>query len=51
MIWALVIAILPACAVEDASNCYWDAQERGNGMGRSFIAIDLPGLPEIVLYR
>lgn len=50
MIWAIVMAALPACAVEDSSNCYWNAEQRGNGIGRSFVAIDLPGLPETVIY-
>lgn len=30
---------LPACETEDAQNCYWDAQERGNGQGESFVDI------------
>lgn len=31
--------VLPACATEDSSNCYWDASTRGNREGRSFIDI------------
>lgn len=31
---------LPACATEDSDNCYWDAEEQGNGQGRSFTVID-----------
>jgi len=31
---------LPACAEEDSSNCYWDADARGNGKGQSFIDIE-----------
>ncbi len=28
---------IPPCATEDAPGpCYWDADERGNGQGRSF---------------
>jgi hypothetical protein len=27
---------LPACVTEDSSDCYWDADTRGNGEGRSF---------------
>lgn len=27
------------CATEDSSNCYWDAAERGNGTGTSFLDI------------
>lgn len=32
--------ILPPCATEDSTQCYWDAQTMGNGRGRSFIALD-----------
>lgn len=28
---------LGPCPTEDSANCYWDATERGNGLGRSFI--------------
>lgn len=31
---------LPACETEASSNCYWDAQTRGNGEGQSFIDIE-----------
>jgi hypothetical protein len=31
---------LPACVSEDSDNCYWDAQEQGNGEGRSFSVVD-----------
>jgi hypothetical protein len=31
---------LPPCEYEDSRNCYWDAQEMGNGEGRSFYDID-----------
>ena len=27
---------LPACATEDSTGCYWDAQLHGNGKGHSF---------------
>jgi hypothetical protein len=28
----------PPCATEDSVGpCYWDAQERGNGVGHSFV--------------
>ena len=27
------------CATEDSSNCYWNAAERGNGTGASFLDI------------
>lgn len=29
---------LPPCIVEDDTFCYWDAANRGNGMGHSFIS-------------
>lgn len=32
--------VLPACAQEDSTNCIWDAEERGNGTGRSFVNLD-----------
>jgi hypothetical protein len=31
---------LPACAEEDSTNCYWDAQSRGNGKGTSFVNLN-----------
>jgi ABC-type glycerol-3-phosphate transport system permease component len=31
---------LPPCAMEDSDNCYWDADEMGNGQGRSFITVE-----------
>lgn len=31
---------LPACATEDSTNCYWDAETMGNGEGLSFIDVD-----------
>lgn len=31
-------AFLPPCATEDSDNCYWDALERGNGQGTSFVS-------------
>lgn len=37
------IAALRPCASDDGVNCHWSAQERGNGAGRSFIAIGWPG--------
>lgn len=35
-LWAEGKEGLPVCSVEDASNCYWDADLHGNGQGRSF---------------
>jgi hypothetical protein len=34
-----VITLTP-CEHEDSRNCYWDADERGNGEGVSFVDID-----------
>ena len=31
---------LPPCEFEDSANCYWDAEERSNGKGDSFVDID-----------
>lgn len=31
---------LPDCPQEDSTWCYWNARERGNGMGRSYIVFD-----------
>lgn len=39
LILALLAAILPPCATEDATNCYWDASTQGNSLGSSFIDI------------
>ena len=30
---------LPPCVTEDSHDCFWDAQHRGNGLGRSFVDI------------
>lgn len=42
---AIVVAFtqFPACEYEDSRNCAWDASERGNGLGRSFV--DINGTP------
>ena len=32
--------VLPACPMEDSANCYWDATERGNGLGNSFYDVN-----------
>lgn len=31
---------LAPCEFEDSANCYWDASERGNGQGDSFVDVD-----------
>lgn len=33
-------AEMPACQTEDSDNCYWNAELRGNGAGRSFYVQD-----------
>ncbi|MFV0512539.1 MAG: hypothetical protein ACK5MY_02715 [Jhaorihella sp.] len=33
-------AYLPPCVTEDSSNCVWNAAERGNATGASFIEYD-----------
>lgn len=38
-ILALAIALSTPCATEDSSNCYWSANEQGNGLGVSFLDI------------
>lgn len=35
----LVTALSTPCAAEDATNCYLDASEQGNGIGVSFVDI------------
>ena len=36
----MVAEVLPACQTEDEVGfCYWDASERGNGEGQSFLVI------------
>lgn len=35
----LAALLLPPCEWEDSNNCYWDAANRGDGYGRSFITI------------
>lgn len=34
------LATLPPCEYEDSADCYWDAANRGNGIGDSFVDID-----------
>lgn len=29
--------VIPACPMEDSTNCFWNASTQGNGQGRSFI--------------
>ena len=43
LLLAAAVTAAPAatpCATEDSTNCFWDAQHRGNGEGRSFLDID-----------
>lgn len=30
---------LQPCRVEDGRHCYWDADDRGNNLGRSFVVV------------
>ncbi len=34
------IVMLPPCIVEDSDDCYWLANESGNGMGQSFVNVN-----------
>lgn len=34
------VIFLPPCAQEDSTTCYWNAEQRGNGTGQSFIDIE-----------
>lgn len=36
------------CATEDAVNCAWNASERGNGRGHSFVVRAFPGRRHLV---
>lgn len=36
----IAYTLVPECATEDSSNCYWDANFQGNGQGNSFIDIN-----------
>jgi hypothetical protein len=40
-IYALLSLLLPVCPTEDSTNCYWDAQVHGNGMGNSAAIVAL----------
>lgn len=33
-------AVTPACATEDSTGCFWDADSQGNGTGESFYTDD-----------
>jgi hypothetical protein len=36
---AIILAMGNPCATEDSTNCYWDASQRGNGTGTSFVTV------------
>lgn len=41
IIFAILLAILPACPTEDSGTfCSWDASERGNGIGTDYIVLE-----------
>jgi hypothetical protein len=33
--------LVPACPTEDSTNCYWDADSRGNGVGQDFMTFTI----------
>jgi len=37
LVLSFFLAFATPCATEDSSNCVWDAQARGNGVGQSFV--------------
>lgn len=41
MLFALILALVTPCEYEDSTNCHWDASRRGNGLGYSFVALDV----------
>lgn len=43
--FAVLLSLMPACPFEDSTLCAWDAQQQGNGAGRSFVA-----LPFVTVY-
>lgn len=45
------IVALPPCQNEDDTNCYWDAQQHGNGQGKSFFAIRKDDGEDDVIYQ
>lgn len=34
------VVVLMPCDTEDSDNCYWDAEQQGNGEGKSFVVLD-----------
>jgi hypothetical protein len=44
-VFLLLVSLSHPCEFEDSQNCYWNAAERGNGVGQSFINVD-----DVVLY-
>ena len=40
-IYALLSLLLPVCPTEDSTNCYWDGDEHGNGIGNSAAIVSL----------
>lgn len=42
LIMLLLALILPPCATEDSTNCYWDASQQGNGLGTDSVVLVLP---------
>lgn len=38
--WAEVATQYPLCPTEDSADCTWYSDIQGNGLGRSFVALD-----------
>ena len=39
LLFSLLFTVMPPCEYEDSTNCSWDADTRGNGVGHSFVDI------------
>jgi hypothetical protein len=37
---AFFLMLMPPCPTEDSTDCGWNAQQQGNGVGTSFVSID-----------
>ena len=58
---AFLVSPIPPCELEDGSGqtvCRWDAGESGNGVGSSFVTVNVAGASlviyddgEVILYR
>jgi len=41
LLLALTVAISTPCEYEDSTNCLWNADLRGNGVGNSFVTLTI----------